>query len=73
MVGGHVGGSPLPGRGQRHVQTGQRQACIREEPGGEERGGLEGRGAAGAPQRAEQGFRCKKSAKSAISLYKVCI
>jgi hypothetical protein len=30
-------------------------------------------GTAGAPKRAEQGFRCKKSTKSAISLRKVCI
>jgi hypothetical protein len=32
-----------------------------------------GVGTAGAPKRAEQGFCCKKSTKSAIGLHKVCI
>ncbi len=32
-----------------------------------------GVGTAGAPKRAEQGFRCKKSPKPAIGLHKVCI
>ncbi len=30
-------------------------------------------GTAGAPKLADQGFCCKKSTKSAISLHKVCV